>query len=148
MLLPQSYDCCGLYDFLFPSRCSIFLSIQSIWFLQTKSGFMTRMLISTHLCFTELSCISKITTFISKPTFTSILSLLHFSRTWLQPPPLFQIDTVMLEHHLFRGPYPYHIALVHEFSDPPNIRNKVRIRSWMDTISNISQWVVTKISTS
>lgn len=53
--------------------------------------------------------------------------------------PLFQIDTVMLEHQLFRGPYPYHIALVHEFSNPPNIRNKVRIRSWMDTISNISQ---------
>lgn len=61
----------------------------------------------------------------------------------LQPPlymssPL-QIDSVALERQLFQGPYPYHIAIVHEFSNPPNIRNKVRIRSWMDTIANISQ---------
>lgn len=55
--------------------------------------------------------------------------------------PLFwlQVDTVALEQQLFQGPYPYHIAIVHEFSNPPNIRNKVRIRSWMDTIANISQ---------
>lgn len=53
--------------------------------------------------------------------------------------PSFQIDTVALERQLFQGPYPYHIAIVHEFSNPPNIRNKVRIRSWMDTIANISQ---------
>ncbi len=52
-----------------------------------------------------------------------------------------QIDSVALERQLFQGPYPYHIAIVHEFSNPPNIRNKVRIRSWMDTIANISQWV-------
>lgn len=50
-----------------------------------------------------------------------------------------QIDSVALERQLFQGPYPYHIAIVHEFSNPPNIRNKVRIRSWMDTIANISQ---------
>lgn len=50
-----------------------------------------------------------------------------------------QIDSVALERLLFQGPYPYHIAIVHEFSNPPNIRNKVRIRSWMDTIANISQ---------
>lgn len=56
--------------------------------------------------------------------------------------PMHQIDTVTLEHQLFQGPYPYHIALVHEFSNPPNIRNKVRIRSWMDTISNISQELI------
>uniref|UniRef100_A0A3Q4GGG2 F-box protein 38 n=1 Tax=Neolamprologus brichardi TaxID=32507 RepID=A0A3Q4GGG2_NEOBR len=49
------------------------------------------------------------------------------------------IDSVALERQLFQGPYPYHIAIVHEFSNPPNIRNKVRIRSWMDTIANISQ---------
>lgn len=53
--------------------------------------------------------------------------------------PVLQIDTVALERQLFQGPYPYHIAIVHEFSNPPNIRNKVRIRSWMDTIANISQ---------
>ncbi|KAG7241948.1 hypothetical protein INR49_024695 [Caranx melampygus] len=53
--------------------------------------------------------------------------------------PMHQIDSVALERQLFQGPYPYHIAIVHEFSNPPNIRNKVRIRSWMDTIANISQ---------
>ncbi|CAB1455553.1 unnamed protein product [Pleuronectes platessa] len=53
--------------------------------------------------------------------------------------PMHRIDTVALERQLFQGPYPYHIAVVHEFSNPPNIRNKVRIRSWMDTIANISQ---------
>uniref|UniRef100_A0A7N6BIM0 F-box domain-containing protein n=2 Tax=Anabas testudineus TaxID=64144 RepID=A0A7N6BIM0_ANATE len=47
-----------------------------------------------------------------------------------------------LERQLFQGPYPYHIAIVHEFSNPPNIRNKVRIRSWMDTIANISQELI------
>uniref|UniRef100_A0A3Q3PZV8 F-box domain-containing protein n=1 Tax=Monopterus albus TaxID=43700 RepID=A0A3Q3PZV8_MONAL len=52
------------------------------------------------------------------------------------------IDSVALEHQLFQGPYPYHIAIVHEFSNPPNIRNKVRIRSWMDTIANISQELI------
>uniref|UniRef100_A0A672ZJQ4 F-box protein 38 n=1 Tax=Sphaeramia orbicularis TaxID=375764 RepID=A0A672ZJQ4_9TELE len=49
---------------------------------------------------------------------------------------------VTLERQLFQGPYPYHIAIVHEFSNPPNIRNKVRIRSWMDTIANISQELI------
>ncbi|XP_030252668.1 F-box only protein 38 isoform X2 [Sparus aurata] len=53
--------------------------------------------------------------------------------------PMHQIDSVALERQLFQGPYPYHIAIVHEFSNPANIRNKVRIRSWMDTIANISQ---------
>uniref|UniRef100_A0AAX7TWQ9 F-box domain-containing protein n=1 Tax=Astatotilapia calliptera TaxID=8154 RepID=A0AAX7TWQ9_ASTCA len=43
---------------------------------------------------------------------------------------------------ILTGPYPYHIAIVHEFSNPPNIRNKVRIRSWMDTIANISQELI------
>uniref|UniRef100_A0A3Q3VT09 F-box domain-containing protein n=1 Tax=Mola mola TaxID=94237 RepID=A0A3Q3VT09_MOLML len=56
--------------------------------------------------------------------------------------PMHQIDTVALEQQLFQGPYPYHIAIVHEFSNPPNIRNKVRIRSWMDTIANISQELI------
>ncbi|XP_078810035.1 F-box only protein 38 isoform X2 [Oryzias latipes] len=56
--------------------------------------------------------------------------------------PMHQIDSVALERQLFRGPYPYHIAIVHEFSNPPNIRNKVRIRSWMDTIANISQELI------
>uniref|UniRef100_UPI0037E8AA6E F-box only protein 38 isoform X2 n=1 Tax=Semicossyphus pulcher TaxID=241346 RepID=UPI0037E8AA6E len=56
--------------------------------------------------------------------------------------PMHQIDSVALERQLFQGPYPYHIALVHEFSNPPNIRNKVRIRSWMDTIANISQELI------
>ncbi|MEQ2212351.1 F-box only protein 38, partial [Xenoophorus captivus] len=53
--------------------------------------------------------------------------------------PMHQIDSIALERQLFQGPYPYHIAVVHEFSNPPNIRNKVRIRSWMDTIANICQ---------
>ncbi|XP_077589358.1 F-box only protein 38 isoform X2 [Stigmatopora nigra] len=56
--------------------------------------------------------------------------------------PMHQINFVALERQLFQGPYPYHIAIVHEFSDPPNIRNKVRIRSWMDTIANISQELI------
>uniref|UniRef100_A0A8C5BF67 F-box domain-containing protein n=1 Tax=Gadus morhua TaxID=8049 RepID=A0A8C5BF67_GADMO len=56
--------------------------------------------------------------------------------------PMHQIDSLALERLLFRGPYPYHIAIVHEFSNPPNIRNKVRIRSWMDTIANISQELI------
>ncbi|KAM3866685.1 F-box only protein 38 [Diretmus argenteus] len=56
--------------------------------------------------------------------------------------PLHQIDSLALERQLFQGPYPYHIAIVHEFSNPPNIRNKVRIRSWMDTIANISQELI------
>ncbi|CAN9514550.1 unnamed protein product [Ophioblennius macclurei] len=56
--------------------------------------------------------------------------------------PMHQIDSVALERQLFQGPYPYHIAVVHEFSNPPNIRNKVRIRSWMDTIANISQELI------
>lgn len=50
-----------------------------------------------------------------------------------------QIDSLALEKKLFSGPYPYHIAIIHEFSNPPNVRNKVRVRSWMDTIANISQ---------
>ncbi len=56
-----------------------------------------------------------------------------------------QIDSLALEKKLFSGPYPYHIAIIHEFSNPPNVRNKVRVRSWMDTIANISQWVVSII---
>ncbi|KAM4621691.1 F-box only protein 38 isoform 2-T3 [Polymixia lowei] len=56
--------------------------------------------------------------------------------------PMHQIDSLALEHQLFQGPYPYHIAIVHEFSNPPNVRNKVRIRSWMDTIANISQELI------
>uniref|UniRef100_A0A671VSB8 F-box protein 38 n=1 Tax=Sparus aurata TaxID=8175 RepID=A0A671VSB8_SPAAU len=56
--------------------------------------------------------------------------------------PMHQIDSVALERQLFQGPYPYHIAIVHEFSNPANIRNKVRIRSWMDTIANISQELI------
>ncbi|KAM7388847.1 hypothetical protein PAMP_022858 [Pampus punctatissimus] len=56
--------------------------------------------------------------------------------------PMHQIDSVALERQLFQGPYPYHIAILHEFSNPPNIRNKVRIRSWMDTIANISQELI------
>ncbi|XP_051810005.1 F-box only protein 38 isoform X2 [Acanthochromis polyacanthus] len=56
--------------------------------------------------------------------------------------PMHQIDPVALERQLFQGPYPYHVAIVHEFSNPPNIRNKVRIRSWMDTIANISQELI------
>ncbi|KAM9375503.1 F-box only protein 38 isoform 2-T2 [Pholidichthys leucotaenia] len=56
--------------------------------------------------------------------------------------PMHKIDSIALERQLFQGPYPYHIAIVHEFSNPPNIRNKVRIRSWMDTIANISQELI------
>uniref|UniRef100_A0AAQ5ZAC0 F-box domain-containing protein n=1 Tax=Amphiprion ocellaris TaxID=80972 RepID=A0AAQ5ZAC0_AMPOC len=57
--------------------------------------------------------------------------------------PMHQVGTMgSLERQLFQGPYPYHIAIVHEFSNPPNIRNKVRIRSWMDTIANISQELI------
>lgn len=56
--------------------------------------------------------------------------------------PMHQIDSIALERQLFQGPYPYHIAVVHEFSSPPNIRNKVRIRSWMDTIANICQELI------
>uniref|UniRef100_A0A673HJZ8 F-box only protein 38-like n=1 Tax=Sinocyclocheilus rhinocerous TaxID=307959 RepID=A0A673HJZ8_9TELE len=48
--------------------------------------------------------------------------------------PMQQIDSLALEKKLFSGPYPYHIAIIHEFSNPPNVRNKVRVRSWMDTI--------------
>ncbi|XP_060783591.1 F-box only protein 38 isoform X2 [Neoarius graeffei] len=51
--------------------------------------------------------------------------------------PMKQIDSLALERKLFSGPYPYHIAVIHEFSNPPNIRNKVRVRSWMDTVANI-----------
>ncbi|XP_012513687.1 PREDICTED: F-box only protein 38 [Propithecus coquereli] len=53
-----------------------------------------------------------------------------------------QVDTLTLEQKLFSGPYPYHICIIHEFSNPPNVRNKVRIRSWMDTIANINQELI------
>ncbi|XP_066505390.1 F-box only protein 38 [Hoplias malabaricus] len=56
--------------------------------------------------------------------------------------PMQQIDTLALERKLFSGPYPYHIAFIHEFSNPPNVRNKVRVRSWMDTVANISQELI------
>uniref|UniRef100_A0A9J8AGD0 F-box protein 38 n=1 Tax=Cyprinus carpio carpio TaxID=630221 RepID=A0A9J8AGD0_CYPCA len=56
--------------------------------------------------------------------------------------PMQQIDSLALEKKLFSGPYPYHIAIIHEFSNPPNVRNKVRVRSWMDTIANISQELI------
>uniref|UniRef100_A0A8C9SVK0 F-box protein 38 n=1 Tax=Scleropages formosus TaxID=113540 RepID=A0A8C9SVK0_SCLFO len=56
--------------------------------------------------------------------------------------PMQQVDSLALERKLFRGPYPYHISIIHEFSNPPNIRNKVRVRSWMDTIANISQELI------
>ncbi|XP_072520235.1 F-box only protein 38 isoform X1 [Salminus brasiliensis] len=56
--------------------------------------------------------------------------------------PMQQIDSLALERKLFSGPYPYHIALIHEFSNPPNVRNKVRVRSWMDTVANISQELI------
>lgn len=52
---------------------------------------------------------------------------------------ILQVDTLTLEQKIFSGPYPYHICVIHEFSNPPNVRNKVRIRSWMDTIANINQ---------
>uniref|UniRef100_A0A8C3FKB1 F-box protein 38 n=1 Tax=Chrysemys picta bellii TaxID=8478 RepID=A0A8C3FKB1_CHRPI len=53
-----------------------------------------------------------------------------------------QVDTLTLEQKIFSGPYPYHICIIHEFSNPPNVRNKVRIRSWMDTIANINQELI------
>nr|DBA30884.1 TPA: hypothetical protein GDO54_006813 [Pyxicephalus adspersus] len=53
--------------------------------------------------------------------------------------PMQQVDTLTLERQIFSGPYPYHICIIHEFSNPPNVRNKVRVRSWMDTIANINQ---------
>ncbi|KAK6298248.1 hypothetical protein J4Q44_G00313030 [Coregonus suidteri] len=56
--------------------------------------------------------------------------------------PMQQIDSLALDRKLFRGPYPYHIAIIHEFSNPPNVRNKVRVCSWMDTIANISQELI------
>ncbi|XP_062909547.1 F-box only protein 38 isoform X2 [Mobula hypostoma] len=56
--------------------------------------------------------------------------------------PMQQIDTLKLERNIFSGPYPYHICIIHEFSNPPNVRNKVRIRSWMDTIANINQELI------
>ncbi|XP_037656975.1 F-box only protein 38 isoform X2 [Choloepus didactylus] len=56
--------------------------------------------------------------------------------------PMQQVDTLTLEQKLFSGPYPYHICIIHEFSNPPNVRNKVRICSWMDTIANINQELI------
>ncbi|XP_069100696.1 F-box only protein 38 [Pleurodeles waltl] len=56
--------------------------------------------------------------------------------------PMQQVDTLTLEKKIFSGPYPYHICLIHEFSNPPNVRNKVRIRSWMDTIANVNQELI------
>ncbi|ELK17245.1 F-box only protein 38 [Pteropus alecto] len=56
--------------------------------------------------------------------------------------PMQQVDTLTLEQKLFSGPYPYHICIIHEFSNPPNVRNKVRIRSWMDTVANINQELI------
>lgn len=56
--------------------------------------------------------------------------------------PMHQVDTLTLEKKIFSGPYPYHICLIHEFSNPPNVRNKVRIRSWMDTIANVNQELI------
>nr|XP_038952745.1 F-box only protein 38 isoform X7 [Rattus norvegicus] len=56
--------------------------------------------------------------------------------------PMQQVDTLTLEQKLFSGPYPYHICVIHEFSNPPNVRNKVRIRNWMDTIANINQELI------
>ncbi|XP_072255097.1 F-box only protein 38 [Pyxicephalus adspersus] len=54
--------------------------------------------------------------------------------------PMQQVDTLTLERQIFSGPYPYHICIIHEFSNPPNVRNKVRVRSWMDTIANINHF--------
>ncbi|KAG8578600.1 hypothetical protein GDO81_010553 [Engystomops pustulosus] len=56
--------------------------------------------------------------------------------------PMQQVDTLTLERKLFSGPYPYHICIIHEFSNPPNVRNKVRVRSWMDTIANVNQELI------
>ncbi|KAM8974486.1 F-box only protein 38 [Pelodytes ibericus] len=56
--------------------------------------------------------------------------------------PMQQVDTLTLERKMFSGPYPYHICIIHEFSNPPNVRNKVRVRSWMDTIANVNQELI------
>ncbi|MBN3320683.1 FBX38 protein, partial [Atractosteus spatula] len=56
--------------------------------------------------------------------------------------PMQQVDSLALERKIFSGPYPYHICIIHEFSNPPNVRNKVRVRSWMDTIANINQELI------
>ncbi|CAJ0957910.1 unnamed protein product [Ranitomeya imitator] len=56
--------------------------------------------------------------------------------------PMQQVDTLTLERKIFSGPYPYHICIIHEFSNPPNVRNKVRVRSWMDTIANVNQELI------
>ncbi|MEE6479688.1 hypothetical protein FKM82_012334 [Ascaphus truei] len=56
--------------------------------------------------------------------------------------PMQQVDTLALERKMFSGPYPYHICIIHEFSNPPNVRNKVRVRSWMDTIANVNQELI------
>ncbi|MBN3305871.1 FBX38 protein, partial [Amia calva] len=56
--------------------------------------------------------------------------------------PMQQVDSLALERKIFCGPYPYHICIIHEFSNPPNVRNKVRVRSWMDTIANINQELI------
>ncbi|XP_053573062.1 F-box only protein 38 isoform X2 [Bombina bombina] len=56
--------------------------------------------------------------------------------------PMQQVDTLSLESKMFSGPYPYHICIIHEFSNPPNVRNKVRVRSWMDTIANVNQELI------
>ncbi|KAG9490648.1 hypothetical protein GDO78_006130 [Eleutherodactylus coqui] len=56
--------------------------------------------------------------------------------------PMQQVDTLTLEKKIFSGPYPYHICIIHEFSNPPNVRNKVRVRSWMDTIANVNQELI------
>nr|XP_015205191.1 PREDICTED: F-box only protein 38 [Lepisosteus oculatus] len=56
--------------------------------------------------------------------------------------PMQQVDSLTLERKIFSGPYPYHICIIHEFSNPPNVRNKVRVRSWMDTIANINQELI------
>ncbi|KAM4748212.1 F-box only protein 38 [Rhinophrynus dorsalis] len=56
--------------------------------------------------------------------------------------PMHQVDTLNLERKIFSGPYPYHICIIHEFSSPPNVRNKVRVRSWMDTIANVNQELI------
>ncbi|XP_063784086.1 F-box only protein 38 [Pseudophryne corroboree] len=56
--------------------------------------------------------------------------------------PMQQVDTLTLERKIFSGPYPYHMCIIHEFSNPPNVRNKVRVRSWMDTIANVNQELI------
>uniref|UniRef100_A0A8C6SGN8 F-box protein 38 n=1 Tax=Neogobius melanostomus TaxID=47308 RepID=A0A8C6SGN8_9GOBI len=42
--------------------------------------------------------------------------------------PMHQIDSVALEQQLFQGPYPYHIAIVHEFSNPPTCATRELIK--------------------